>query len=153
MPSEPVHTETDLEDFVATPLQMTVLTKKRLREFADLADKFIAGSIVTDVFKDHSHRRMWRTEMNDKYGHEFMDITEQNILRGNNLAGIYSWLHMISESLDMFKIRGKRADALRELGKQTPDISQYDSHTPEEKLKIAQEYVRICEEYLKVVGR
>ena len=153
MSSEPIHTELDLEGFNATPLQMTPLIKRRLSDFADLAETFIAGSIVTDNFKHHGERRVWRSEMSKKYGRDFLDISEKNILRGNNLAGIYSWMHMIGESLDLFKVEGERADKIRALSAQLPDISTYDTHSSDEKVTIAAEYVRICEEYLRVLER
>ncbi len=153
MPATPTQTDLDLEGFDAQPPQMTFQVKRRLRDFADLADKFLAGSVITDSFNDHGQRRMWRQEMSKKYGQAFSHISEQNILRGNNLAGIYSWLDMITRSLDLFSVHNDRAAKLRELGTQVPDISDYDSHSAEEKVEIAKEYERICREYLKVLGR
>ncbi len=152
MPSASQYPSLNLSDIVSKDRARTALVQKQVADFGEMCARFLSGSVVTDSFASHMERRMWRHEMDAKYGRSFHDILERNQLKLNNLAGIYSYMEFVVSGLDGADIQTEKANQIRALSRALPDLSGYESATLDERTAIARTYVHLCEEYLRLLG-
>ncbi len=152
MPSAPKRRAFDVSDITAADRAKTPLIQKQAANLAEVCERFLSGSIVTDAFNTHEERRHWRHEMDGKYGGEFHDILEKNMLKLNNLAGIYSYMEFVVSGLDGMHVETKTADAIRAIAKKMPDLSRYEQCSADERVAIAKQIEGICEAYVAVLA-
>ncbi|GEM_PF-3516708 len=57
---------------------------------------FLCAPYVVDDFKDHAQRRVWQTQMREKYGLPMREYFLQNSLRLNVLSGLVSSINLLN---------------------------------------------------------
>lgn len=129
----------------------------------EMCRKYLNGVYIIDNFEDHSVRRNFRKEMCSKYGEDlFIELRNRDKLRIISLAVVRNSIGSFSETLKMFvegeeelvKLTPTISDIIA-LGKETDtyDLSDYDSHDLDGKLKVVSEVEDFCKRFLQLVTK
>lgn len=124
---------------------------------AQLGD-YIEGQVVFDQWTNHEARRVWKTEMEKRYGETFREVySNKNQVRFNRIAGAVGWLNLLE--MGVFKIDPDLAGQINKIRKRFPGgISTkeynkiYDSQTNEEKLNFVRFVIDQVIEAMHVVA-
>ncbi len=153
-PSEIPFQKIDYSGLESDPLKFTKMVHGRADTFSKTAKAYLTGIIVTDSFgENHSKRREWRLVMKEKYGNEFIDLYLTNKLRINMISWVKGDLHSLASGLNIFKVHSPKADAIRKLAAEFPDISHYDEMNTEEKLEVTEKIDAICQSFLDLISQ
>jgi hypothetical protein len=148
----PQHRSLNLAAFKGGSIESTVSLHRRLSDLAEVCERYLSGSIVTDSFENHAERRHLRNAMQQKYGAPLHELFERNMLKLNNLAGVYSYFEFTIATLDGARQDHEAAQRIRAIAKEMPDLSRYEQLAPAERVEIMRALQRICEQYLAVVS-
>ena len=127
---------------------------ERAKEAADACGKFLAGGLFTDSFANHSQRRQWRHEMYEKYGDAFANLYAHNQLRLNSIVPVHlAFIMAFAKSLDVYKVHSPKADAIRSIAADFPDMAQYDDeNSAEDKLAYVRKVEDVCKQFLEIMA-
>ena len=126
--------------------------QQEVEETAQACIEFLSGVVITDAFTEHTQRREWRHQMFGKYGSPFVRLYGKNKLRLNNIASLQLWFTTIGKALTIFKVRSEKAEALKAIVAQFPDLHEYDDSLPlEKKLLLVKKVDAVCVAFLALL--
>ncbi len=146
--------EIDLSGFECEHPNQARMVRRELEEATTACEEFLSGIILTDSFKNHIERRIWRRSMADYFGGAFVDLYRSNKLRVNTLCWVDITFQTIGQGLRIYKVSSDRAAAIRQLVANMPSLRQYeDSLAINQKLGFVAEYDKVCRSFLDIVAK
>jgi len=122
------------------------------QETAKACAKFLSLPVIADSFDTHKARLEWANSMVEQFGRVFTTFYMRNGLRLNVINDARMELTTLANAMRVYKVESKKADAIRALVEQLPDISQYDRLSNEERLEVVEALREICRQFLSLVA-